>query len=465
MKNFVIAVEIVLCIAVILWSAAMSGGIVNNAGDGSEDSVVVSVINWDSTGCVPIGADSFWVAVLKSGTNDVVFKDSGTATMTGLDTVAIAGRTIYYFHRAVADIDGAGSTGVYDGELVVKNTSLGLFTSARFNFQVVGWELDEMGDSAALAGRLSDSAVIRGGFVDSLMAVLDTLQNHDDWVSGFDPASEEVTLDPGEFAAMADTMFGRDSGLFDEGYWHKIAERSDSGSVSAGTDSSSVARWVWNTPFANHALDGTFGGNLDAKVSGLGNGSGAYAYSLVTYDALLEQVITSVSVAIRNLEQTALVASGATNSSGRVSFNLDAGMYLAVARAPGYLFETNDTIVVSSVATDTVFGTQFDPGVPPGVELCRVYGHLYDLSGIPRPGISVSASLPSGVVRFSGVIVSPAGIADTTDEEGYFFLDLIPSDLLTPSGTLYEFSISRTDGTILRQRAAVPNQTSWCLSW
>jgi len=442
-----------------------SSGIVNNAGDGSEDSVVVSVVNWDSAGCAPIGADSFWVAVLKAETNDVVFKDSGTTTMVGLDTVAIAGRTVYYFHRAVADIDGAGSTGLYDGEFIAKNSSLGLYSYARFSFQVVGWELDEMGDSAALAGRLCDSAVIKGAIVDILLAVLDTLQNQDEWVSKFNPGSEEVFLSSNEFTEMADTIFGRDSGLFDEGYWHKIAERADSGVVSEGPDSASVARWVWNTPYANHAADGTFGGNLDARVSGIGTGSGMYSYSLVAYNPGLEQVITSVSIAIRNLEQTSLVAVGVTNTSGQVSFNLDAGKYLAVARAPGYLFETHDTVTVSGEAADTVLGEQFDPGVPSGVNLCRVYGHLYDLSGNPQKGINVSATLPSGVARFDGLIVSPASVASTTDEEGYFYLDLIPSDLLNPSGVLYEFSISRSDGTILRQRVAVPDATSWCLSW
>ena len=36
-----------------------------------------------------------------------------------------------------------------------------------------------------------------------------------------------------EFAEMADTIFGRDSNLYDEGYWHKIASRADSGRSAA----------------------------------------------------------------------------------------------------------------------------------------------------------------------------------------------------------------------------------------
>ena len=42
-------------------------------------------------------------------------------------------------------------------------------------------------------------------------------------------------------------------------------------------------------------------------------------------------------------------------------------------------------------------------------------------------------------------------LSTLTDSAGYFYLDLIPSDSLTPSGQLYEFTISRSDGTVLRR--------------
>ena len=97
--------------------------------------------------------------------------------------------------------------------------------------------------------------------------------------------------------------------------------------------------------------------------------------------------------------------------------------------------------------------------------MCRVYGFLYNISGIPEPQALVTAQLPSGVVRFSSVIVSPFSVSTTTDSNGYFFFDLIPSDSLIPAGTPYEFTISRTDGTILRQRLTVPDTTQWRLTW
>jgi hypothetical protein len=69
------------------------------------------------------------------------------------------------------------------------------------------------------------------------------------------------------------------------------------------------------------------------------------------------------------------------------------------------------------------------------------------------------------VARFSVVIISPYSVSTTTDNNGYFYLDLIPSDSLIPPGVKYEFTISRSDGTILRQRLTVPDASIWRLTW
>jgi hypothetical protein len=69
------------------------------------------------------------------------------------------------------------------------------------------------------------------------------------------------------------------------------------------------------------------------------------------------------------------------------------------------------------------------------------------------------------VARFGLTVISPSPVNTSSDSTGYFYLDLVPSDSLTPTGTKYEFSISRSDGTILRQRLSVPDSTSWRLTW
>ena len=459
----------ILTIIVLCWVASFAttkaAVIVNNSGTSAEDSLVVSVINWDSAGLAPVSADSFWVVIVKSDMNDAVFTDSGTTSMIGLDSVQSAGKTIYYYHRAVGDVDGDGSVGHYHGELIARNTALGLFGVADFEFQVVGWELDDLGDSAACAARLYDSLITQGEILDSLYAVLDSLQNHDEWVSSYDASSESVMLGVDDFSELADTLYGRDSSLYAEGFWHKIANRADSGAVGSGVDSASIAAAVWNTPQANHTAAGTFGKYLDSEISGIGSGSGVYSCMLVAYDSTVAQVIPNATVVIRNLQQTSLVALGKTDTNGEVDLNLDEGDYLAVVSASGYLFEPFDTISIASDAVDTVFGDQFDPGSPSSPNLCRVYGFLGDVQGVSQEGAALTAYLPSGIVRHGETIVSPSTVSTSTNEDGYFFLDLIPSDQLTPSGTMYEFCLTRQDGTILRQRLAVPDSTAWLLSW
>ncbi len=172
-----------------------------------------------------------------------------------------------------------------------------------------------------------------------------------------------------------------------------------------------------------------------------------------------------MALVIRNLDQTSLVAVGITDSDGRASFNLDNGSYLAIASAGGYVFGAHDTIIINGPTTDTVFGDQFDPGVPASPGLCRVYGHLYALNGEPETNATITASLPAGIALYNGVLVSPSALTATTDADGYFYIDLIPSDLMEPSGTKYEFTIARSDGVILRQRQEVPNLTEWRLGW
>lgn len=232
-----------------------------------------------------------------------------------------------------------------------------------------------------------------------------------------------------------------------------------------GGDSTSIARWVWNTPHDNHVAGGTFGQFLDAEVSSLAAGAGAWSYTVVASDTGSDQTVPNAIVSIRNLDQTALIAVGTTNAGGRAWFNLNSGKYLAMIISPGYSFPAFDTITVLGPGADTVRGYQFNPGAPVSPSLCRVYGYLYGVNGQPEWNASVSAVLPKGVSRTDALVVSPSGVTANSDSTGYFFLDLIPSDSLKPSGTSYEISISRPDGTILRKRLTIPAQPNWRLTW
>jgi hypothetical protein len=194
-------------------------------------------------------------------------------------------------------------------------------------------------------------------------------------------------------------------------------------------------------------------------------GTGAYQATVIVVDTSNDRVIPGVDITIRNLDQTALLALGESDLLGTASFNLDPGSVTLLANAPGYIFSPAVTAVITGPTTISIEGYHFDPGTPSSPNLCRLYGFLYGINGLPESDATVSASLPSGAVRYNLLVVSPFTTATTTDASGYFALDLIPSDLLTPSGAKYEITITRRDGTILRQRINIPTTSSWQLDW
>jgi hypothetical protein len=379
--------KIILAAMLIAPLGLNAGGIVNNAGTSSEDSVSFIVYSLDSLGN-PTAADSFFVLV--HGPNgDSVFAEAITVASPRLDSSQLAGFPAYAYCAAVADIDGPGRTGVYSIAIVAKRNSPLLRTPSVGSFQITGWELDDMGDSTGLAAVNSERAVDSLHLlIDSLSAVLDTLRSQDDWI----------------------------------------------------------------------------GGSLDDILAGLG-GSGAYAVTLTALDTCLSEAIPGAQIAIRNLEQTALIAVGRTNSEGRLACNLDAGSYLAVGLAPGYIFRSYDTLVVSSSAGDTLTCCRFDPGTPASPSLCRVFGVIYNAAGRAEAGATISASLPKGVCRVGDAIISPFPVMTRTDSTGYFAIDLIPSCLLSGDDTRYDVTIGRSDGSILRKRLSVPQATCWQMTW
>lgn len=237
--------------------------------------------------------------------------------------------------------------------------------------------------------------------------------------------------------------------------------------LSAIGDSAEVAGWVWNTPQGGHTEAGTFGRYLDAQISGLSSGSGAYSVGVVALDTTNSLTIPGINIAVRNLGQTSLIAVDATDNDGLAAFNLEADTYLLSATAAGYAFEAFDTLVVAGETIDTIRGSCFDPGAPVLGNFCRVWGCLFDASGNPDGGVSVSAWLPEGATTYSNGIIVPNPVTTVTDSSGCFYLDLLPSDSLgaPEESHAYEFTVSRPDGTILRQRLTVPDSTSWRLSW
>ncbi len=204
---------------------------------------------------------------------------------------------------------------------------------------------------------------------------------------------------------------------------------------------------------------------LDANISGIGTGGGAWTVTVAVRDTTTGAAIPYAGLAVRNLDQTTLLAGGRSDVNGLATFNLDNGSYLVTATASGYIFEPPDTLVVDGATTDTVAAGRFDPGSPAAPELCRVYGWVYTIDGYPDADATVSIRLAGSDIRCNGLIVSPFAIETTTDSTGSFALDVYPSAALQPPGTPYEISINRSSGGIVRQRITVPSLSSWQLTW
>lgn len=498
-------------VAVALTTSMSTAQIVNNSSSGetSEDSLTIIALSLDSLGS-PSSADSFFVVVFGGGkTNSFVFADSGSTTMIGLDTVRVGGVTYYYYSRKISDIDGAGAPGYYSGFVTAKSNSLALSSVSRFDFQIVGWELDDMGDSSGIAAVHAKAThdTLDDGFATLSPVTVGAMQT--DVIT--DASIANLAIDIDEFTGTLATVqfegavmtgalldgswktgiWGLDTSLVSVGFgamlkdvdkykaqgFSTFDETTDSvfakgGAVDSnrteqggGSDSTSISRWVWNTPSGNHTISGSFGDYLDTKISGVSGGSGAFSVSLIAYDSANAQVVPGARVTIHNIDQTATLALGATSTTGAATFNLDADSFLVVVTNHAYLFPAFDTIVVTGAQSDTSKGFPIDPGSPADPNLTRVYAYLRNISNAPDKGAIVRAYLPAGVTQTSGSIISPFALSATSDSLGYVFLDLIPNADLTPDTTKYEFTIYRTDGTILRKRLIVPDSVNWRLVW
>jgi len=527
-----------------------SAGIVTRTA--TRDSLSIPFAPLDSAGnsIDLVSGDSVYITVFSPG-GTVVFKDSmafNDASIVSYNWEDFSGGQHYAYVERVSVLDGPSTAeGVFSYILAVDdNTGADLITTYTGQFQIINTTLESALDSAGLAAVNSSQALDSLGLVlDSLYAVIDSLQNQDNWVAqqvevaninGWTPIldNDSLIIDQSSLediivagvtntvsisgeanhriadsvwahidSAWAPNTMGsqlrdsvkadlnaiRDSLQFlitasgfsihtvddiweydsanvsgDQAMGSMLKDTSAYQGSAAGITEAGVADAVWDELQSAHTIAGSFGKYIDAEISGVSSGSGAFAYTIVTFDSANIQPVGGVALTVRNIDQTGLVAVGLSDVNGNESFNLDANSFVVVATAPGFLFTPFDSIVVTGAGVDTVFGYTFNPGTPaPG--LCRVFGYLLTISGAGEANAEVSAHLPKGVSRTGNAIVSPFSVATATDATGYWAIDVVPSPLLNPTTSMYEFLITRSDGTILRKRVTVPNQSSWQLTW
>ncbi len=233
-------------------------------------------------------------------------------------------------------------------------------------------------------------------------------------------------------------------------------------------DSAAIARSVWDNDVVT-AIDRRirYADSVGTALSVPTSGSGAYACSLYYFDTYDTSAIQGVFSRAMNNSQTATAGIGLTNPDGLVVMSLDNAVYRVWSYLSGYTFSPlPDSVgVVNPSVVDTIWGTAFDPGDPITPSLCRVYGWVRDLSGTAISGATVTASVKESPLRYGSNIISPYFRSTMSDSTGYWYLDLLPSENLDPSTTVYSFSIYYLTGAIAVKEVAVPDTTSWELNW
>ncbi len=482
---------LVMSLAVCAVSMAANVAIVTNTADEgtAEDSLTVAFVVTDSIGNVA-AADSFYVALF-GPSGEPVFGASYAIGAAEISSMLVGGRRVYRWAEAVADIDAGGRRGTYAGIVIAVDTLDGagaeyLDGAASFSFVLMPSLADRIpiGDTIRREASTLVSTDRIGVDLTNVVGTLDAgeigvaaignQQLGDGAISAGKIQDYAITAYKIAGSALSSSKFSDDA---IEKFWECDSSRISAGmgamlkdtaayQGSAGSiDSAAVAGWVWNTPQANHEIHATFGDYLDAPVSALSTGTGAHAVTVISYDSTRDAVIPYAGITVHDVSHSALLAVGRTAADGAITFHLDADSCVFAAFVSGYMFTGLDTVALAETDEDTVYASWFDPGAPVSPDLCRVYGHVYGVDGLPLGGVTVTAALPKGTVRAGTVLVSPASVSTTTDADGYFTLDVIPTAALLPPDTRYEVSIVQAGGTILRKRVIVPDQSSWRLDW
>jgi hypothetical protein len=196
-------------------------------------------------------------------------------------------------------------------------------------------------------------------------------------------------------------------------------------------------------------------------------GNGAIPCTLAVRTASGGVALQGVFVRIYNSDETATAAAGTTDADGQLIVTLEAAAYHAYAYQGGYVLPDQPVTVTVTPggANDTLWAIPFDPGSPATADLCRVYGWVSDLSGGTVDDATVHARVNEAPLRYQNMVISPYERSTSTDSTGYWYLDLFPSDVLTPGSTRYEFEIRLESGAVLRKRVSVPDSVQWMLTW
>lgn len=205
--------------------------------------------------------------------------------------------------------------------------------------------------------------------------------------------------------------------------------------------------------------------SYDTRTLASGAGSGANSVVIRCKQSSDSSNIAFAQIQVLDSTQNSTIGLLTSDSQGRGFFALDDGTYCVRMYKPGWQFTVPETLNVDDNENVIYYASTFNPGSPSPPSLCRVYGWIYDINNQPLVGAKISASIKTIPLRYQNIVISPYYKTTTTDDEGYWYLDLYPNSAINPSDTKYMFFIYSPSGTILRIETTVPAQGSWELQW
>lgn len=92
---------------------------------------------------------------------------------------------------------------------------------------------------------------------------------------------------------------------------------------------------------------------------------------------------------------------------------------------------------------------------------CILFGTEYDAEGNPVSGMTIKAVLNKRAEYNDEIGIGVTEISTTTDDDGYWDMDLIPNELLTPDDTTYEITFTKSGyRNRIFKDIEIPNQVS-----
>ena len=168
--------------------------------------------------------------------------------------------------------------------------------------------------------------------------------------------------------------------------------------------------------------------------------------------------IPDVFVRITDAAGLITLATGTTDASGDVVFALNDGDYQAILRKAFVDFTVPELFTVTADETFDFVGDVITPSAPTKPDTCVVFGTVIDNGGNLIEGAEIFIN-ETDVDTFADTQKVVQNLRTTSDENGFWELEVVRSSALDPVGSPYEVTI-QASSFCFKTTITVPDQNS-----